>query len=66
MTPQDLDAFLRVAREHGVSRLKIGDVEVELTAKVQAVAATPVQQPEKTPEEHWDRVEGELFGGLPT
>lgn len=62
MTPEELDAFLRVARAHGVTRLRLGAVSVELGAAPPA-AAPPVPRPlpPATEDELLDRVEATLF-----
>jgi hypothetical protein len=75
VTPSELDLYLSVARKHGATHLRIGDGEngVEVTlSPVLAAAAAGVGQlaqeppPPKTPEEHWDRIDQALHGGLST
>lgn len=55
MTPAELDAYLTVARLHGVTRLKVGDVEVTIPPVADTaprLSATPPDDP-KTLEEYW-------------
>lgn len=48
MTPGDLDEYLRVARRHGVLRLVMGDVQIDVHPSVAVQAGAPADE---TPEE---------------
>lgn len=61
MTPEELDAFLRVARAHGVTRLRLGAVSVELGPLPVAAATVARGDPPATSEELMDRAESLLF-----
>lgn len=67
MTSQELDAYLRVAKEHGLTRLNIVGVVVADFAPVQR-AAEETRKPEEPPKdevEKWERIERDLLNRAP-
>lgn len=63
MTPEELDAFLRVARAHGATAFRYGDVYVDMAPpRASQAAPTPTQvSSPATSEELMDRAESLLF-----
>jgi hypothetical protein len=65
VTSQELDAFLRVAKEHGLTRLNIVGVVVADFAPVHRLGEE-TRKPEEPPKdevEKWERVERDLLSG---
>jgi hypothetical protein len=72
LSPEDLDAFLVVAKKHKVLAFEVGDVKVTFSqlalvpeVPVNPLPLQPVKEPERKPQTYQGFSEEQLFGGTP-